>query len=124
MFAPKERGNVSKRSLFYFYIAPPSYSLYLLDKPELVSRRDAQTPKSRDDSSDHTLSPGFHLAHHHSPRTDGKVLSTYLMQTRNFLPYYATQIKTVETDSTDNWYERTSPLWGSIPGNSSAEWAY
>jgi hypothetical protein len=34
------------------------------------------------------------------------------MQTREFLPYYATQFKTVETDSTDNWYERTSALWG------------
>ena len=34
------------------------------------------------------------------------------MQTREFLPYYATQFKTVETDSTDNWYERTSALRG------------
>ena len=57
---------------------------------------------------------------------DGWQGSFYLpgMQTRNFLPFYATQFKTVETDSTYNWYERMSALWGSIPGNSSAEWAY
>ena len=49
-----------------------------------------------------------------------------------YLPHADAQLPTLlrdaiqagETDVKDNWYERTSALWGSIPGNSSAGWAY